>query len=206
MRRHLGPVLDVQLGGVRVDFGLELCLRALLWLGGGLLLVVRQSLLEQAGDVFNARRVVSNLTAEIATPGTLGDGSAARIMQVTPLTFVSTDAVIQAVQPLLEPNGDVSQLGNSNMLIISGSEYDLQRVNQLLTKLYASVILGRERAQILYEQLSEWRFFHEVTENLNHTGLLAGRASQIKSLKWWPGTSRQRCFYSGVGMRKKRKV
>lgn len=89
-------------------------------------------ILEQAGDVFNARRVVSNLTAEIATPGTLGDGSAARIMQVTPLTFVSTDAVIQAVQPLLEPNGDVSQLGNSNMLIISGSEYDLQRVNQLL--------------------------------------------------------------------------
>lgn len=89
-------------------------------------------ILEQAGDVFNARRVVSNLTAEIATPETLGDGSAARIMQVTPLTFVSTDAVIQAVQPLLEPNGDVSQLGNSNMLIISGSEYDLQRVNQLL--------------------------------------------------------------------------
>ncbi len=89
-------------------------------------------ILEQAGDVFNARRVVSNLTAEIATPGTLADGSAARIMQVTPLTFVSTDAVIQAVQPLLDPNGDVSQLGNSNMLIISGSEYDLQRVNQLL--------------------------------------------------------------------------
>lgn len=89
-------------------------------------------ILEQAGDIFNARRVVSNLTAEIATPDTLGDGSAARIMQVTPLIFVSTDAVIQAVQPLLEPNGDVSQLGNSNMLIISGSEYDLQRVNQLL--------------------------------------------------------------------------
>ncbi len=89
-------------------------------------------ILEQAGDVFNARRAVSNLTPDIATPEILGDGSAARIMQVTPLTFVSTDSVIQAVQPLLEPNGDVSQLGNSNMLIISGSEYDLQRVNQLL--------------------------------------------------------------------------
>lgn len=89
-------------------------------------------ILEQAGDVFNARRVVSNLAAEIATPETLGDGSAARILQVTPLIYVSTDAVIQAVQPLLQPNGSVSQLGNSNMLIISGSEYDLQRVNQLL--------------------------------------------------------------------------
>ncbi|MBK52920.1 MAG: hypothetical protein CMQ45_11120 [Gammaproteobacteria bacterium] len=89
-------------------------------------------ILEQAGDVWTARRVVSNLPAEIATPGTLGDGTAASIMQVTPLVFVSTDAVIQAIQPLLEPNGGVSQLGNTNMLIVSGSEYDLQRINQLL--------------------------------------------------------------------------
>ena len=89
-------------------------------------------ILEQAGELWNARRVVSNLTADIATPETLGDGTAARIMQVTPLIYVSTDAVIRAIQPLLEPNGDVSQLGTTNMLIVSGSEYDLQRVNQLL--------------------------------------------------------------------------
>jgi len=89
-------------------------------------------ILEQAGELWNARRVVSNLTADIATPGTLGDGTAALIMQVTPLIYVSTDAVIQAIKPLLEPNGDVSELGNTNMLIVSGSEYDLQRVNQLL--------------------------------------------------------------------------
>ena len=76
--------------------------------------------------------VVSNLTADIATPETICDGTAAQIMQVTPLIYVSTDAVIQAIQPLLEPNGGVSQLGTTNMLIVSGSEYDLQRVNQLL--------------------------------------------------------------------------
>ena len=89
-------------------------------------------ILEQAGELWNARRVVSNLTDDIATPETLGDGTAARIMQVTPLIYVSTDAVIRAIQPLLEPNGGVSQLGTTNMLIVSGSEYDLQRVNQLL--------------------------------------------------------------------------
>ena len=89
-------------------------------------------ILEQAGELWNARRMVSNLTADIATPETLGDGTAARIMQVTPLIYVSTDAVIRAIQPLLEPNGGVSQLGTTNMLIVSGSEYDLQRVNQLL--------------------------------------------------------------------------
>ena len=89
-------------------------------------------ILERAGDVYNARRVNSNLTAEIATPDTLGDGTAARVMQVTPLVYVSTDSVIQAITPLLEPNGMVSQLGNSNLLLITGSEFELERVNQLL--------------------------------------------------------------------------
>ena len=89
-------------------------------------------ILERAGNVYNARRVSSNLTAEITTPESLGDGTAARVMQVTPLIFVSTDSVIQAITPLLEPNGSVSQLGNSNLLLITGSEFDLERVNQLL--------------------------------------------------------------------------
>ncbi len=89
-------------------------------------------ILERAGDVYNARRVNSNLTAEIATPDTLGDGTAARVMQVTPLVYVSTDSVIQAITPLLEPNGTVNQLGNSNLLLITGSEFELERVNQLL--------------------------------------------------------------------------
>lgn len=88
--------------------------------------------LERAGDVYNARQVTSNLTAEIVTPDTLGDGTAARVMQVTPLVYVSTDAVIEAIAPLLEPNGNVSQLGNGNLLLITGSEFDLERVNQLL--------------------------------------------------------------------------
>ena len=88
--------------------------------------------LERVGDVYNARRLPSNLPADIVTPDTLGDGTAARIAQVTPLTFVSSAAVIQAIAPMLEPDGAISQLGSSNLLVISGSEFQLQRVNQLL--------------------------------------------------------------------------
>lgn len=88
--------------------------------------------LERTGNVYNARPLPSNLPVEISTPDSLGDGTAARIMQVTPLTYVSTAAVIQAIQPLLEPDGGISQLGNSNLLVISGSEFQLQRVNELL--------------------------------------------------------------------------
>lgn len=89
-------------------------------------------LLERVGDIYNARVLPSNLPAEIVTPETLGDGTAARVMQVTPLTYVSSDAVIQAISPLLESEGSVSQLGNRDLLVISGTEFELQRVNQLL--------------------------------------------------------------------------
>ena len=88
--------------------------------------------LERVGDVYNARQLPSNLPADIVTPDTLGDGTAARIAQVTPLTYVSSEAVIQAIAPMLEPDGAISQLGSSNLLVISGSEFQLQRVNQLL--------------------------------------------------------------------------
>jgi len=88
--------------------------------------------LERVGDVYNARRLQSNLPADIVTPDTLGEGTAARIAQVTPLTYVSSEAVIQAIAPMLEPDGAISQLGSSNLLVISGSEFQLQRVNQLL--------------------------------------------------------------------------
>lgn len=89
-------------------------------------------LLEQVGDVYNARRIESALPADIVTLGSIDGNSAAEVMQVTPLTFVSTEAVIQAIEPLLSPEGSVSQLGNRDLLIITGSEYQLQRVNQLL--------------------------------------------------------------------------
>jgi len=42
--------------------------------------------LEKVGDVYNARRVASNIPVEIATPDTLGDGTAAQIMQGTRYT------------------------------------------------------------------------------------------------------------------------
>ena len=89
-------------------------------------------MLERVGDVYNARRLPSNLPADIVTPDTLGNVTSARIAQVTPLTYVSSEAVIQVIAPMLEPDGAISQLGSSNLLVISGSEFQLQRVNQIL--------------------------------------------------------------------------
>ena len=88
--------------------------------------------LEQVGNLYNVRRVAGNLPVEITTAGALGQGSAARIMQITPLTYVSTEAVSEVLGPLLEPDGEIRQISNNSLLAISGTVSQLERVNQLL--------------------------------------------------------------------------
>ena len=61
--------------------------------------------LNRVGNVYNARKINSALPVEIATPDTLGQGTAARILHITPLTFISTQAAVQVIEPLLAPDG-----------------------------------------------------------------------------------------------------
>ena len=88
--------------------------------------------LNREGNIYNARKISSALPVEIATPDTLGQGTAARILQITPLTYISPQAALQVVQPLLAPDGEVRTLVGNGTLAISGSESQLQRINELL--------------------------------------------------------------------------
>ncbi|MEQ8408703.1 MAG: type II secretion system secretin GspD [Gammaproteobacteria bacterium] len=89
-------------------------------------------LIEQNGNVYTARQSDNNLPLEITTPEQLGDGTAARIMQATPLTYVSPQTATQILQPMLAPDGTITALGSRNLVLITGSEAQLQRVNELL--------------------------------------------------------------------------
>ena len=86
----------------------------------------------RVGNVYNARKITSALPTEIATPDTLGQGTAARILQITPLTFISTESAVQVIGPLLGPDGEVRTLVGNGTLAISASESQLQRINELL--------------------------------------------------------------------------
>ena len=89
-------------------------------------------LIEKVGNVYNARKVQRNLPTQIVTPETLGSSSAALLMQVTPLTYVSAEAAIQVVTPILGSSDNIRQLTASNTLIITATEFELDRINQLL--------------------------------------------------------------------------
>ena len=100
-------------------------------------------LIERVGDIYDVRKVSSALPSQIRGPDSLTEPSEALVLQVTPLTYVSSDAVIQAIEPLLQPEGSISQLGNRDLLIITASNYVLQRVNQLLMLIDADPFLDQ---------------------------------------------------------------
>lgn len=86
--------------------------------------------LERVGDVYYARKSESNLPQEIVFPGAAGVSASA--MQITPLTYISADSALAILQPLVEPEGRITRITNSNNLAITASSSQLNRINELL--------------------------------------------------------------------------
>jgi len=88
--------------------------------------------LEQLGDFYTAYREDTGLPVEIVTPETVGNTLGTTVMQVTPLTYISTDSAMEVLSPMLEV-GAIIKLASRNVLAINGTRSQLNRVNQLLT-------------------------------------------------------------------------
>ena len=88
--------------------------------------------LERVGDVYNARMINASLPADIIGPDSSAETVNSQVMQITPLTYVSTETAVEALGPLLAPEGRVSQLGSRDLLMITASDFLLQRANELL--------------------------------------------------------------------------
>jgi len=88
--------------------------------------------INRVGNVYNVRQIGAPVATEFATPDLAGGGGAARIMQVTPLVYVSAEAAMEVILPLLQDESDVRQFTINNTLAISAGPEELQRINQLL--------------------------------------------------------------------------
>ncbi|MBT8146821.1 MAG: hypothetical protein KJN90_08195, partial [Gammaproteobacteria bacterium] len=88
--------------------------------------------LERLGDFWAAYAVTTALPTDIVTPDTASDTFGNRVMQITPLTYVAPDAAIEVLTPMLDEGG-IIKLTNRNVLAISGSASQLERINELLT-------------------------------------------------------------------------
>ena len=99
--------------------------------------------INRVGNVYNVRQVSAPAPTEFITPDSLGSGGAARIMQVTPLVYVSAEAAIEVIRPLLQNEADVRQFTVNNTLAISAGPEELQRINQLLLLVDADPFLNQ---------------------------------------------------------------
>jgi general secretion pathway protein D len=88
--------------------------------------------LERLGDFWAAYVVTTALPTDIVTPDTVAQTLGNRVMQITPLTYVAPDAAIEVLAPMAEENA-IIKLTNRNVLAISGSASQLERINELLT-------------------------------------------------------------------------
>lgn len=99
--------------------------------------------INRVGNIYNVRQVSTPATTEFVTPESLDQSSAARIMQVTPLIYVSAEAAIEVIRPLLQSEGDVRQFTINNTLAISAGPEELERINQLLLLVDADPFLNQ---------------------------------------------------------------
>ncbi|MXZ32278.1 MAG: hypothetical protein F4Z20_02555, partial [Gammaproteobacteria bacterium] len=97
--------------------------------------------------------------------------SAARIMQVTPLIYVSAEAAIEVIRPLLEAEGDVRQFTINNALAISAGPQELERINQLLLLVDADPFLNQGIRVYPLENANALEVAEELAEIL---GLIEG--------------------------------
>lgn len=147
-------------------------------------LLVRDAgiVLERAGNLYNARRSLSAVPVEITTPETLGQSVAARLMQITPLTYISADAATAALTPLLESEGTVRKLTSNNTLAITASEFQLDRINQLLQLIDADPFVNQGIRLYQLSNASATEVATELTEILQ---LIEGLtpAYQVKGIE-----------------------
>ncbi len=99
--------------------------------------------INRVGNVYNVRQVSAPAATEFATPDSLDNSGAARIMQVTPLVYVSAEAAMEVIRPLLQNEADVQQFTVNNTLAISAGPEELQRINQLLLLVDADPFLNQ---------------------------------------------------------------
>ena len=88
--------------------------------------------IEQAGNIYRFMKDNSAIPVEIVMPAWLNDATSSEVLQVTPLTYISVETAVQLLTPMLQPEGTIVSLGQANLIGLSGSPQQLQRVNALL--------------------------------------------------------------------------
>jgi general secretion pathway protein D len=99
--------------------------------------------MERKGSVYHFKKEGPTLPSTIGTEGGVSGSNASEVLQVTPLRYISAEAAVNVLTPLLQPNGRILSLPSLNVIGIIASPDRVERVNQLLKIVDADPFLHR---------------------------------------------------------------
>ncbi|MDD2816528.1 MAG: type II secretion system secretin GspD [Thiotrichaceae bacterium] len=99
--------------------------------------------MEKKGAVYHFKKSGPSLPANIGMSGSLRTLNASDVMQITPLRYISVEAALTVLKPLIEPQGRILSLSNLNLIGVIASPDRINRVNKLLSVMDSDPFLHR---------------------------------------------------------------
>ncbi len=99
--------------------------------------------MEKKGAVYHFKKSGPSLPGNIGMSGALKTLNTAEVMQITPLRYISVEAALTVLKPLIEPQGRILSLSNLNLIGVIATPDRINRVNKLLSVMDSDPFLHR---------------------------------------------------------------
>jgi general secretion pathway protein D len=99
--------------------------------------------MEKKGAVYHFKKSGPFLPANIGMSGSMRTLNSSDVMQITPLRYISVEAALTVLKPLIEPQGRILSLSNLNLIGVIASPDRINRVNKLLSVMDSDPFLHR---------------------------------------------------------------
>jgi general secretion pathway protein D len=99
--------------------------------------------MEKKGSVYHFKKSGPSLPSNIGMSGSLKTLNTSEVMQITPLRYISVEAALTVLKPLIEPQGRILSLSNLNLIGVIATPDRINRVNKLLSVMDSDPFLHR---------------------------------------------------------------
>jgi len=100
-------------------------------------------MMERQGEVYFVKKMPQPMPPELGYAPVAERSSAAEVMQITPLRYISVEAAAEAIKPLLDPKGRLITLPALNIMGVVTAPPRLIRINQLVRLLDSDPFVHR---------------------------------------------------------------
>jgi general secretion pathway protein D len=100
--------------------------------------------MQKKGGVYHLKKLASQLPNTIGVdPEKLTTSDSAQVLQITPLRYISAESAQTVINPMVQPKGRITVLPSLNIIGITTTPQQLERVNKLLRIVDADPFLHR---------------------------------------------------------------